>query len=115
MSAFLDVLAGDNFYPSGLNSTNDVLFTQSFSDIYADASLQVPWHAVLGNHGALSWASTDLLLVLLCCMRALFFEYQRICSSLVFQITVMVPCRARLAWRSQSAAIGHLSTRCGTR
>jgi tartrate-resistant acid phosphatase type 5 len=42
--------AGDNFYPNGLNTTDDALFQQSFMDVYTAPGLQVPWHAVLGNH-----------------------------------------------------------------
>lgn len=41
---------GDNFYTEGLRSANDVQFRESFSDVYAAPSLQVPWYAVLGNH-----------------------------------------------------------------
>lgn len=44
--------AGDNFYPNSLASPNDALFQQSFMDVYTAESLQIPWHAVLGNHGA---------------------------------------------------------------
>jgi tartrate-resistant acid phosphatase type 5 len=44
------VSVGDNFYEGGLNALDDVEFEQSFTDVYTHASLQVPWHAVLGNH-----------------------------------------------------------------
>jgi len=45
------ISAGDNFYPNGLNSTQDALFTKSFISVYTASGLQVPWYAVLGNHG----------------------------------------------------------------
>ncbi|KAL3162377.1 hypothetical protein ABBQ32_010055 [Trebouxia sp. C0010 RCD-2024] len=41
---------GDNFYESGLLSVNDPQFMSSFTNVYNAPSLQVPWHAVLGNH-----------------------------------------------------------------
>jgi tartrate-resistant acid phosphatase type 5 len=43
------VAAGDNFYPNGLNSTSDPLFKRSFTEVYTQPGLQVPWFAVLGN------------------------------------------------------------------
>jgi tartrate-resistant acid phosphatase type 5 len=43
--------AGDNFYPNGLNSSEDALFSTSFSSVYSQAPLRsIPWYAVLGNH-----------------------------------------------------------------
>lgn len=44
------VSTGDNFYPNGLTSYNDSAFKDTFTNVYTDKSLQVPWHAVLGNH-----------------------------------------------------------------
>ncbi|KAK9862760.1 hypothetical protein WJX84_003264 [Apatococcus fuscideae] len=44
------ISTGDNFYESGLTSVQDVQFDQSFSRVYSDRSLQVQWHAILGNH-----------------------------------------------------------------
>lgn len=44
------VSTGDNFYPHGLSSPSDPAFLRSFSSIYYQRSLQVPWHSVLGNH-----------------------------------------------------------------
>jgi hypothetical protein len=44
------VSVGDNFYEGGLHSTDDVEFAESFANVYDAASLQVPWHAILGNH-----------------------------------------------------------------
>jgi hypothetical protein len=44
--------SGDNFYPNSLNSSDDPLFNKSFAAVYtANALEEVPWHAVLGNHG----------------------------------------------------------------
>lgn len=34
----------------GLTSAEDDQFTKSFSNVYANPHLQVPWYAVLGNH-----------------------------------------------------------------
>ncbi|KAI7845357.1 hypothetical protein COHA_001064 [Chlorella ohadii] len=44
------VSTGDNFYPNGLTSYKDPAFTDTFTKTYSAKSLQVPWHAVLGNH-----------------------------------------------------------------
>ncbi|GFH25175.1 metallophos domain-containing protein, partial [Haematococcus lacustris] len=44
------VSTGDNFYESGLRGPEDPFFTQTFTDVYTDDSLMVPWYAVLGNH-----------------------------------------------------------------
>lgn len=41
---------GDNFYENGLLSIDDPQFHSSFSEVYSADSLQVPWHAILGNH-----------------------------------------------------------------
>lgn len=41
---------GDNFYPHGLTSDDDVNFDRSFTNVYHHKELQVPWYAVLGNH-----------------------------------------------------------------
>jgi len=41
---------GDNFYPGGVTSSRDPQWRTSFEDVYADASLQTPWYAALGNH-----------------------------------------------------------------
>ncbi|MEW5319493.1 MAG: hypothetical protein WDW38_010641 [Sanguina aurantia] len=41
---------GDNFYPSGLRSTSDPDFANTFTNVYSHPSLQVPWYGVLGNH-----------------------------------------------------------------
>lgn len=34
----------------GLLSVDDTQFQTSFSEVYSADSLQVPWHAILGNH-----------------------------------------------------------------
>jgi len=43
------ISTGDNFYPNGLNSTQDKLFDFSFKNVYTGKALQVPWYAVLGK------------------------------------------------------------------
>lgn len=44
------VSVGDNFYPNGVSSVDDPLWDSTFEQIYNQASLRVPWVAVLGNH-----------------------------------------------------------------
>ena len=41
---------GDNIYPAGVSSVNDVQWKTKFTDVYADSTLQVPWYPALGNH-----------------------------------------------------------------
>lgn len=41
---------GDNFYPSGVQSTADPQWRTSFEDIYTAHSLNIDWYVVLGNH-----------------------------------------------------------------
>jgi tartrate-resistant acid phosphatase type 5 len=41
---------GDNFYPAGVNSTDDAGWRESFEDVYSFKSLNVPWYTVFGNH-----------------------------------------------------------------
>jgi tartrate-resistant acid phosphatase type 5 len=41
---------GDNFYEDGVASTGDPQWRTSFENVYSAASLQVPWHVILGNH-----------------------------------------------------------------
>jgi acid phosphatase len=41
---------GDNFYEDGVASAVDPQWQSSFEKVYVTPSLQVPWHAVLGNH-----------------------------------------------------------------
>jgi acid phosphatase len=44
------ISVGDNFYENGVVSVDDPQWQSSFEKVYAAPSLQVPWHAVLGNH-----------------------------------------------------------------
>ncbi|CCH01719.1 acid phosphatase [Fibrella aestuarina BUZ 2] len=44
------ISTGDNFYPSGVRSTQDPLWQGSFEQIYHYAWLQRDWYAILGNH-----------------------------------------------------------------
>ncbi|MDO4229996.1 MAG: metallophosphoesterase [Capnocytophaga sp.] len=41
---------GDNFYPDGVQSTQDYHWISSFEAIYSDSSLYRPWYVALGNH-----------------------------------------------------------------
>ena len=50
ISASFIVSTGDNFYPSGVRSTQDHNWIASFEDIYTAHSLQTDWYVVLGNH-----------------------------------------------------------------
>lgn len=42
---------GDHFYPDGVASIDDPNWMFSFEKIYKGYHLNVPWYAVLGNHG----------------------------------------------------------------
>lgn len=44
------IATGDNFYPSGVASTQDHRWIDSYEDIYTAHSLQQNWYVVLGNH-----------------------------------------------------------------
>jgi acid phosphatase len=44
------ISVGDNFYEDGVKSALDLHWTQSFENVYAAKSLQVPWYVTLGNH-----------------------------------------------------------------
>lgn len=44
------ISVGDNFYSAGVNSVADSEWSESFEKVYADAALQCPWYAILGNH-----------------------------------------------------------------
>ncbi|MBC7867531.1 MAG: metallophosphoesterase, partial [Gloeobacteraceae cyanobacterium ES-bin-316] len=50
LSASFVVATGDNFYPYGVQSTQDYHWTASFENIYTAQSLHVKWFPVLGNH-----------------------------------------------------------------
>ena len=41
-------MLGDNFYPEGLKTPEDPLFTKGFLEIYHD--IEIPFFPVLGNH-----------------------------------------------------------------
>lgn len=44
------ISTGDNFYDNGVTSVRSPQWQSSFENIYAVASLQIPWYVVLGNH-----------------------------------------------------------------
>ena len=44
------ITVGDNFYPTGVQSTLDPQWKASFEDIYFSFHLQTPWYVALGNH-----------------------------------------------------------------
>jgi acid phosphatase len=44
------ISVGDNFYENGVASVDDPHWQSSFEKVYRAPSLQVPWHAALGNH-----------------------------------------------------------------
>jgi acid phosphatase len=50
MDAKFVIAAGDNFYEDGVASVDDPQWQSSFEKVYTAPSLQVPWHAILGNH-----------------------------------------------------------------
>jgi tartrate-resistant acid phosphatase type 5 len=41
---------GDNFYPNGVQSTQDYSWIASYESVYTDYSLQNDWFVALGNH-----------------------------------------------------------------
>lgn len=44
------ISVGDNFYPNGVQSTQDPQWKASFEDIYFNYNLQTDWYVALGNH-----------------------------------------------------------------
>lgn len=44
------ISVGDNFYPKGVQSTQDPHWKVSFEDIYFNYNLQTDWYVALGNH-----------------------------------------------------------------
>lgn len=50
LDASFVIATGDNFYPSGVQSTQDYQWISSFETIYTAQSLHVKWYPVLGNH-----------------------------------------------------------------
>jgi UDP-2,3-diacylglucosamine pyrophosphatase LpxH len=54
LDAAFVIATGDNFYPYGVNSTQDYHWISSFESIYRAQSLHVKWYPVLGNHDYIS-------------------------------------------------------------
>ncbi len=50
LDASFIVSVGDNFYPDGVESTQDYHWISSFEEIYKDPSLYRAWYVALGNH-----------------------------------------------------------------
>jgi len=46
----LALLLGDNFYPAGVDSTDDARWRTMFEEPFGSPSLAIPFQAVLGNH-----------------------------------------------------------------
>ena len=44
------ISVGDNFYPNGVQSTQDHQWISSYEDIYTNMSLHNDWYVALGNH-----------------------------------------------------------------
>ena len=45
------ISTGDNFYPSGVSSTDDPLWSRTFEEVYDLPHLKtLPWYVTLGNH-----------------------------------------------------------------
>lgn len=44
------ISVGDNFYPNGVQSTQDPQWEASFENIYCNYNLQTDWYVALGNH-----------------------------------------------------------------
>lgn len=44
------ISVGDNFYDSGVASTEDPLWMSSFEQVYSGGALLIPWYSILGNH-----------------------------------------------------------------
>ncbi len=53
------ITVGDNFYSTGVASTSDSHWQESFESVYDAPSLQVPWYPVLGNHDYQGSANPD--------------------------------------------------------
>ena len=50
IAATFVINVGDSFYNNGVTSTTDSLWTSMFENVYSQASLNIPWYSVLGNH-----------------------------------------------------------------
>jgi len=44
------ISVGDNFYPNGVQSTQDYQWISSFETVYTHHALHEPWYVALGNH-----------------------------------------------------------------
>lgn len=44
------ISTGDNFYETGVRSTHDPQWRETFESVYTAPALQTPWYVVLGNH-----------------------------------------------------------------
>lgn len=44
------ISTGDNIYPDGVHSADDIQWKTKFEMMYNHESIAVPWYAVLGNH-----------------------------------------------------------------
>src|SRR5690606_11105885 len=44
------ISVGDNFYPIGIQSTQDYQWTSSFESTYKDPGVYTDWYVALGNH-----------------------------------------------------------------
>lgn len=56
------ISSGDNFYPSGVESSDDVHFSRSFERVYGHKSLlsRIPWYISLGNHDYMGDVSAQI-------------------------------------------------------
>lgn len=50
MNAQFIISVGDNFYETGVRSTQDPQWQKTFEKVYVAPALQVPWYVALGNH-----------------------------------------------------------------
>lgn len=41
---------GDNFYYDGVKNVEDARFKETYSEVFDEKSLQVPWYVIAGNH-----------------------------------------------------------------
>lgn len=50
LEASFIVSVGDNFYPNGVQSTQDYHWISSFENVFTNPALYTDWHVALGNH-----------------------------------------------------------------